>query len=212
MTVSFYCPSCGKKVKAKEKYAGRQVQCPGCRAEVMVPPLEPVAATPAAAPAGPAPAPLGEGDSPAVKFQRTLSWDDGLDMTPMIDVTFLLLIFFTITAAFALQKSIAFPPPEMQEEGKTQNPDQQEDQDDWVEVTIDEESRVWLDDVEAVSSHELLRRLREKISGAGTDSTGMKWLSIVASGESRHERLVMVIDMGTEAGMEKIKVDTSEDE
>lgn len=136
------------------------------------------------------------------------------DMTPMIDVTFLLLIFFTITAAFALQKSIAFPNPEINEEADaSQTPKPKEDeQDDWAEVTIDAESRVWLDDVEAVSSHELLRRLQEKASGSGTDSTGMKWLSIVASGESRHERLVMVIDMGTEAGMEKIKVETSEDE
>lgn len=36
--------------------------------------------------------------------------DDGeLDMTPMVDVTFLLLIFFMITAAFSLQKSLESP-------------------------------------------------------------------------------------------------------
>ncbi len=36
--------------------------------------------------------------------------DEGeLDMTPMVDVTFLLLIFFMITAAFSLQKSIESP-------------------------------------------------------------------------------------------------------
>ena len=31
------------------------------------------------------------------------------NMTPMIDVTFLLLIFFMVTAAFSLQKSINMP-------------------------------------------------------------------------------------------------------
>ncbi|OYP34731.1 ExbD/TolR family protein [Rhodopirellula sp. MGV] len=32
-----------------------------------------------------------------------------LDMTPMVDVTFLLLIFFMVTAAFSLQKALAMP-------------------------------------------------------------------------------------------------------
>lgn len=32
-----------------------------------------------------------------------------LDMTPMVDVTFLLLIFFMVTASFSLQKSIRVP-------------------------------------------------------------------------------------------------------
>jgi len=31
-------------------------------------------------------------------------------MTPMIDITFLLLIFFMITATFDMQKGLAFPP------------------------------------------------------------------------------------------------------
>ncbi len=36
--------------------------------------------------------------------------EDELDMTPMVDVTFLLLIFFMVTASFTLQKSIKQPP------------------------------------------------------------------------------------------------------
>lgn len=212
MSISFNCPACGKKVKAKEKYAGRQVQCPGCGADIGVPALDPVAA-PSSAAAAPS-SPAADDDSPSVSFHHPTSWDDGLDMTPMIDVTFLLLIFFTITAAFALQKSIAFPNPVLNEEApaaQTIKKESDED-DDWVELRIDDESRVWLDDQEAASSQELLRRLQDKVAGSGTDATGMKKLSIVASGESRHERLVMAIDMGTEAGMEEIKVQTLEDE
>ena len=34
-----------------------------------------------------------------------------MDMTPMVDVTFLLLIFFMVTAAFAMQKSFHVPTP-----------------------------------------------------------------------------------------------------
>jgi len=39
-----------------------------------------------------------------------LDEDDALDMTPMIDCTFLLLIFFMITASFHMQKGLDFPP------------------------------------------------------------------------------------------------------
>ena len=35
--------------------------------------------------------------------------EEEMDMTPMVDVTFLLLIFFMVTAAFSLQKSIEMP-------------------------------------------------------------------------------------------------------
>ncbi len=33
------------------------------------------------------------------------------DMTPMVDVTFLLLIFFMVTAAFTMQSAIVVPKP-----------------------------------------------------------------------------------------------------
>jgi len=36
--------------------------------------------------------------------------EEEMDMTPMIDITFLLLIFFMITATFDMQKGLAFPP------------------------------------------------------------------------------------------------------
>lgn len=40
-------------------------------------------------------------------FKRTS--DHEQDMTPMVDVTFLLLIFFMVTASFSLQKTLAMP-------------------------------------------------------------------------------------------------------
>lgn len=46
--------------------------------------------------------------------------DDGVDMTPMIDCTFLLLIFFMITATFHLQKGLDFPPDQTQDSSQAQ--------------------------------------------------------------------------------------------
>ena len=53
---------------------------------------------------------------------RPVEEDDGLDMTPMIDCTFLLLIFFMITASFHLQKGLEFP--RDQSESKSTSADQ----------------------------------------------------------------------------------------
>ena len=41
-----------------------------------------------------------------ISFEKKDIPEDELDMTPMVDVTFLLLIFFMVTASFTLQKSL----------------------------------------------------------------------------------------------------------
>ena len=53
-------------------------------------------------------------DLPPVHFQTAYrsAAEAELDMTPMCDVTFLLLIFFMVTAAFAMQKSFEVPAPD----------------------------------------------------------------------------------------------------
>ena len=98
-----------------------------------------------------------------------------LDMTPMVDVTFLLLIFFMVTAAFSLQRSLQVPTPRPDEpSANVQQRDPSEDPD-IVTVHVDENNtfRVvttqW--DVEAPSKHELLIKLRERGRAAsGTPS------------------------------------------
>ena len=49
---------------------------------------------------------------PSIRRRGRQAGDDeeGFDMTPMIDVTFLLLTFFMITASFQMQKGLDFPP------------------------------------------------------------------------------------------------------
>lgn len=47
---------------------------------------------------------------PSRRNRTQLPPEEELDMTPMIDMTFLLLIFFMVTAAFHLQKGFHFPP------------------------------------------------------------------------------------------------------
>ncbi|MEN0109746.1 MAG: biopolymer transporter ExbD, partial [Planctomycetota bacterium] len=68
--------------------------------------------------------------------------EDDLDMTPMVDVTFLLLIFFMITAAFALQKAIAVPPTSDEESTTAQTLDDLEEN--AVVVRLDADNVYWV--------------------------------------------------------------------
>ncbi|MGV3482991.1 MAG: biopolymer transporter ExbD [Planctomycetaceae bacterium] len=79
-----------------------------------------------------------EEEGPDEGLPIKLKPDEGeLDMTPMVDVTFLLLIFFMITAAFSLQKSIESP--RQQSDAPSLNQQEQDPEElDVITVQIDE--------------------------------------------------------------------------
>ncbi|MEM6473118.1 MAG: biopolymer transporter ExbD [Planctomycetota bacterium] len=71
------------------------------------------------------------------EFKGKKREEEELDMTPMVDVTFLLLIFFMVTAAFSLQKSIEMPR-QQTDAPSTKVVDQEQDELEQVEVQVDE--------------------------------------------------------------------------
>jgi biopolymer transport protein ExbD len=124
MTLRFACPHCQKRLKVADEHAGRHVNCPRCGKSLVVPdhentrtppPLRPsemlAAAGPASRGSGGALGNLGADDdeAPPVTFRAAVATDEELDLTPMVDVTFQLLIFFMLTMAAGLSKSIEVP-------------------------------------------------------------------------------------------------------
>jgi biopolymer transport protein ExbD len=216
MAISFRCTSCNKKLKAHDEHRGAKVKCTGCGQFVVVPDqpaLEAAkaAAPPAAAPAAPPP-PAEQPVEPLVLAKRNAS-DNEMDMTPMIDMTFLLLIFFICTASFTLQKSIEIPAPDTQNPAEHQQKPEEED-DDFIIVRIDPDDTVWVNDSEASRGtsgrHEVLAKLREaKDEGKGKGPTS---LMVMASGDCREETVVMVLDCGTSVGMENVRLAGLDDE
>ena len=108
-------------------------------------------------------------DQAEVRFGKRELEETEMDMTPMVDVTFLLLIFFMVTAAFSLQKSLQVPTPRPDEPSQNvQQRDPQEDPD-MVTVHVDEFNtfRVVTTDweEEAPSDQELLMQLRKARAG-----------------------------------------------
>jgi biopolymer transport protein ExbD len=126
----------------------------------------------------------------------------------MIDCVFLLLIFFLVTASFALQKSKEMPNPDKQEESKqARTYEEIEQDDDYVIVRIDRDSTVWVNDSEAPSEQDLLVKLREARQGPpGSTSKGPSKLLVLADGDARHETVVMVLDAGNAVGMESVRL------
>jgi len=142
--------------------------------------------------------------------------EDDLDMTPMVDVTFLLLIFFMVTAAFSLQKSINVPTPE-QEESATQARTLQEIEEDfdYVIVEIHGDNTIFVDEVEAPSKQDLLEKLRDardKPKKGSSSSTGPSNLLVLAHPDCWHETVVMALDAGNAVGMEDVKLTMAEDD
>ena len=137
--------------------------------------------------------------------------EEELDMTPMVDVTFLLLIFFMVTAAFSLQKSLEVPTPESQQSAAES--EEEEDESDYVIVEIRRDDAVFVNEIAAPSKQELLLKLREAREGPpGSGLRGPSKMRVLADRKCRHEKVVEVLDAGNEVRMEGIQLETVENE
>jgi biopolymer transport protein ExbD len=193
MTIRLSCPSCGKKIKAPASHAGKRALCPRCREEIFVPGAEP----PPAAEHGGA-----EEDSGGALLANSPHEVEGdlIDMTAMVDIVFFLLIFFMVTSMHAMQASISVPPAEQKEKGS--GPSTTQSTDDTVNVRIEADSMVLVDGEEALSPQDVIAKLRE---------AGGSHMTVRAHGECHHGTVVMVLDAGTDVGIEDVRLITDDD-
>ncbi len=197
MPIQFRCSHCGQLHSISRRMAGKTVQCPMCRKMTVVP-AEPKA--------------LEEDEEyyeeEGFHLERAATEFEDMDMTPMVDVTFLLLIFFMITASFSLNKTLQFPPPEPDEKGAQQTVQRLEDfEADSIIVEIDENNRIYVDDEPVTDPSRLAEILTDK------GRTEQKFeLLINADARSLHETVVKVVDAANEAGMQKIRLATTNTE
>lgn len=142
--------------------------------------------------------------------------DDELDLTPMVDVTFLLLIFFMITAAFALQKAINVPPQTEDQSASTQTIDDLEE--DAIVVRVDGDNVYWVgcpawsEERRAPSKQDMRTAVREARNGADASSPGFTKLLVKASGDAMHEFVVAALDAGSANSVEEIQLMMVEDD
>jgi biopolymer transport protein ExbD len=142
--------------------------------------------------------------------------DNEMDMTPMVDVTFLLLIFFMITAAFALQKAIEVPPTSDDVAAQSQNVEDLEK--DSIVVRVDGDnvywisSPMWQEEQRAPSETDMRSKLRQARQGNGEKGgRGPSKMLVQANGDATHGRVVAALDAGSAVGMEEIRLMTYEE-
>ncbi|MCH8839148.1 MAG: biopolymer transporter ExbD [Planctomycetes bacterium] len=146
------------------------------------------------------------GINAAVARRTGSSSKDDMDLTPMVDVTFLLLIFFMITAAFALQKALEVPPVS-DEAAPEQTVDDLEK--DSIVIRIDADNVFWIgapkwdQEQRTPSVSEMNAKVRQ---ARGDKGDGPTKLLVQANGDSRHEFVVAALDAGSSVGMEEIRL------
>ena len=208
----FRCPACGDLMSASVDKIGGAVTCGNCTTVMEVPRPKRLLAS-----AG-EPSPSVEAQELPVTFRAVQSRsDDELDLTPMVDVTFLLLIFFMVTASFQIQKSLEVPVPRQNLPSlaaqQHENPD---DDPDNILVRIDSLNTyfvscvAWDREREAPSEQELLRQMR--LARESNREQPPRTLLVIAHVEALHEKVVAALDAGADVGINTIRLTSSEED
>ena len=138
-------------------------------------------------------------DLPPIPRKKRVSQEAEIDLTPAVDVTFQLLIFFMITASFSLQKAFDVPPAK-NSDGISMNV-QVEMPDSGVHVEVDRDNIVFVGDKKAQSYKEVLELLNAEKSA----NSSVNDLDLILDPDSTHEMRIMVIDAATQAGFLRVK-------
>jgi biopolymer transport protein ExbD len=128
----------------------------------------------------------------SLRRHRQFEDDTELDMTPMLDVVFILLIFFIVTTSFVKEAGITINTPQAQTTVRQEQAN--------IFIAIRSDGEVWIDhrpvDVRAIRA--IVARLHaENPEGA---------VVIQSDGEAATRTLVAVMDQVRMAGIEKIAI------
>lgn len=146
-----------------------------------------------------------EEEQPSFKLPKRRGDMEEMDLTPMVDVVFQLLIFFMVTASFSMQKSISAPTPEQNKKGVARSLQTPEDmQEVAVVVRIDNRNGVTVDDEPVGDLSDLPDVLRDRMRKEQKSE-----MVVFADGDAQHRAVVTVIDAANAVGMQRIRLSSS---
>jgi biopolymer transport protein ExbD len=205
MPLRVQCPQCGEQLLAGDDRIGKNSTCPKCRTKFPVRPAN-------------EPAEIAneledtedeEGESGGIVLPAgdDGKYEDLVDMTAMVDIVFFLLVFFMITTASGVLSCIEMPKPKQDGAPSSAKRASDFDQDsDCVTVRIDEQNRIFIDDVEYPTEADLHNRLLVSRNASA------KKLLVKAHGNAHNGVYVMVQDLGREVGFEEFLLSVAKDE
>jgi biopolymer transport protein ExbD len=133
-----------------------------------------------------------------VNFPRRTLEDPAINLTPLIDVVFLLLIFFMVTTTFTRDTRLTVNLPEADANSSESLPDQ-------IEVTVSEAGRFSVDG--EVLSNSQPGTLGDAILQAAQRDRSRPVL-LVADAEATHQSVVTAMDAIGRAGFSRLSIAT----
>ena len=134
-----------------------------------------------------------------MKFQRQRREEININLTPLIDVVFLLLIFFMISTTFTREAHLTISLPEASAEGEAQQ------QTGSIDVVVGAEGQYTINGESLVSSDALtLRRALLKLAGEARDVPFI----ITADAQAAHQSVVTVMDVAGKLVFSKLSITT----
>jgi len=135
-----------------------------------------------------------------VKFQRSLKEEVNVNLTPLIDVVFLLLIFFMVTTTFSRNTNLLINLPEAS--GQPSESEAIE-----IEILVAENGSYSVNGRQLVNTQiETLMRTVTEVSGG--DSTTP--LIITADANTSHQSVVTAMDAVAQLGFSSLNIATRE--
>ncbi|MBI5759388.1 MAG: biopolymer transporter ExbD [Planctomycetales bacterium] len=194
MPIRYRCGGCNQLISIATRMAGKVVSCPKCEQATQVP--EPEVAPPQES----------DQDESFGSAKRHCEFGE-LDLTPMVDVVMLLLIFFIITANMIAQKTLQTPQKKNDGKGGASAAvelDVDDLEDASIVVQVNERNAYIVDDA-PVTAAQLIAKLRERRTRDRSD------VLIDAHPDATHDAVVQVIDAANEIGIQKIRLKSKEE-
>ncbi|MEX1094983.1 MAG: biopolymer transporter ExbD [Planctomycetales bacterium] len=204
MPVRFRCEHCTQKLSISSRKIGSEVACPRCGRPIVVPAADTIPPhaerAPAAAGFAPAPALAADaGEEFVVRRPRTEF--EEMDLTPMVDVTFLLLIFFMITASFSIQKTIETPDPDPDRKGAQQQLIYEDLEELSLNVAIDAKNAIFVENEPFAGGKRLSDLILDR-----SNVLNKRDVLLTVDDAALHDTVIRVIDACNEARMQKIRL------
>ena len=130
-----------------------------------------------------------------MQFRRSRKDDARIDITPLVDMVFLLLIFFMLSTTFIVTPGIKVNLPHSSAETFTQEKKE-------VQIVITEDNKVFWEKT-LIDERELEQRLMEV---AREDSNAL--IIIRADAKALHGKVVEVMDIAKQAGLDRLAIAT----
>ena len=136
-----------------------------------------------------------------MKFRQGPREELELNLTPLIDVVFLLLIFFMVSTTFQKESEISLQLPRASDAPA-------EPVSDRIEIVINAAGRVYVNDRELVQSDvESLQTALYRVSGGQSDTP----VTIRADAQTSHQSFVTALDAAAKLGMRRVTIATTRD-